>query len=392
MNEKRTWNRKDGSNMKNRALVMLLALALVLSSAGCANEPAEGESSSSTITQEEYDALKEQNEKLQAELDELKGETDEETESDTESGSSSEAENTSTPDGSSSTSSTSSQSSTPATSGSSQSSAQQSSSQSSAPASTSSQSSAQSQSGSSTPAPQKTTSSSGKGPLAKYTVRVSDSSTPATDVQGELYNGELAYVFYSSSGKVLGTVPDSVISQILWDNNLTQAEDDEQKSWFVENFNIYRGLDGGSYEGGSGSTSGGSSSSSGEIDIEEFREEVIRLTNIEREKAGLDPLVEDSTAMEYAQIRAEELAESYSHVRPNGDGTGSYSHYNFNENIAKGIGTPQDVIDSWMGSPNHKASMLGDYSDYGNCFGVGVYKANGTIYWVQEFIGWDSEG
>ena len=42
--------------------------------------------------------------------------------------------------------------------------------------------------------------------LAKYTVRVSDSSTPATKVQGELYNGELAYVFYSSSGKVLGTV------------------------------------------------------------------------------------------------------------------------------------------------------------------------------------------
>lgn len=370
--------------MKKRAFVMLLALAMVLSASGCANTTTEGEPSSSTITQEEYDALKEQNEKLQAELDELKGETDEETESDTESGSSSEAESTSTPDGSSS-SSTSSQSSTPATSGSSQSSAQQS----SAPASTSSQSSAQSQSGSSTPAPQKTTSSSGKGPLAKYTVRVSDSSTLATDVQGELYNGELAYVFYSSSGKVLGTVPDSVISQILWDNNLTQAEDDEQKSWFVENFNIYRGLDGGSYEGGSGSTSGGSSSSS-DIDIDEFREEVIRLTNIEREKAGLDPLVEDSTAMEYAQIRAEELAESYSHKRPNGDASGMYSHYTYGENIAKGLGTPQNVIDTWMNSSGHRAAMLADYSDYGNGFGVGVYKANGTIYWVQEFLIWDA--
>ena len=377
--------------MKKRAFVMLLALAMVLSASGCANTTTEGEPSSSTITQEEYDALKEQNEKLQAELDELKGETDEETESDTESGSSSEAESTSTPDGSSS-SSTSSQSSTPATSGSSQSSAQQSSSQSSAPASTSSQSSAQSQSGSSTPAPQKTTSSSGKGPLAKYTVRVSDSSTPATDVQGELYNGELAYVFYSSSGKVLGTVPDSVISQILWDNNLTQAEDDEQKSWFVENFNIYRGLDGGSYEGGSGSASGGSSSSS-DIDIDEFREEVIRLTNIEREKAGLDPLIPHETAMEFAQIRAEELAEVYSHKRPNGDSSGMYSHYTFGENIAKGSTTPEAVVNGWMNSPGHRAAILDDVSNDGNTIGVGVFQAdNGTIYWVQEFVIWDSEG
>lgn len=207
-------------SLKNRAFAGMLALLMLLSMTGCAGTTSGEESSGSTVTQEEYDALKEQNEQLQAELDELKGETDEETESDTESGSSSEAENTSTPDGSSTNSSTSSQSSTPATSGSSQS---------SAPASTSSQSSSQQQSTTSTPAPQKTTSSSGKGPLAKYTVNVTDSKTPATDVRGKLYNGVLAYVFYSSSGNVVGTIPDSEISQILWDNNLTQAEDDEQK-------------------------------------------------------------------------------------------------------------------------------------------------------------------
>ncbi len=366
-------------SLKNRAFAGVLALLMLLSMTGCAGTTSGEESSGSTITQEEYDALKEQNEKLQAELDELKGETDEETESDTESGSSSEAESTSTPDGSSS-SSASSQSSTPATSGSSQS---------SAPASTSSQSSSQQQSTTSTPAPQKTTSSSGKGPLAKYTVNVTDSKTPATDVRGKLYNGVLAYVFYSSSGNVVGTIPDSEISQILWDNNLTQAEDDEQKSWFVENFNIYRGLDGGSYEGGSGSTSGGSSSSS-DIDIDEFREEVIRLTNIEREKAGLDPLVEDSTAMEYAQIRAEELAELYSHDRPNGITGGMYSHYSFGENIAKGSKTPEAVVNGWMNSRGHKETIMADYSTYGNKFGVGVYEENGVIYWVQEFIMWDA--
>lgn len=375
--------------MKKRAFVMLLALAMVLSASGCANTTTEGEPSSSTITQEEYDALKEQNEKLQAELDELKGETDEETESDTESGSSSETESTSTPDGSSS-SSTSSQSSTPATSGSSQSSAQQSSSQSSAPASTSSQSSAQSQSGSSTPAPQKTTSSSGKGPLAKYTVNVSDSSTSAVKVVGETLNGKSAYYFYSSSGKLLGNIPIEYLTTIIRENGLSDYEADEQKAWFVENFNIYRGLDGGSYEGGSGSTSGGSSSSS-DIDIDEFREEVIRLTNIERENAGLEPYEVHDVAMEYAQIRAEELAESYSHKRPNGDASGMYSHYTFGENIAKGSTTPEAVVNGWMNSPGHRATIMSENGDYGFYIGVGVYQdENGTIYWTQEFIDWDA--
>lgn len=376
-------------SLKNRAFAGVLALLMLLSMTGCAGTTSGEESSGSTITQEEYDALKEQNEKLQAELDELKGETDEETESDTESGSSSEAESTSTPDGSSS-SSTSSQSSTPATSGSSQSSAQQSSSQSSAPASTSSQSSAQSQSGSSTPAPQKTTSSSGKGPLAKYTVNVSDSSTSAVKVVGETLNGKSAYYFYSSSGKLLGNIPIEYLTTIIRENGLSDYEADEQKAWFVENFNIYRGLDGGSYEGGSGSTSGGSSSSS-DIDIDEFREEVIRLTNIEREKAGLDPLVEDSTAMEYAQIRAEELTVSFSHTRPNGESK-IVDGMSFLENAARGQTTPEDVVDSWMNSEGHRAALLRDYSDYGNRMGTGCYVENGTIYWTQEFVLWDSEG
>ena len=328
-------------SLKNRAFAGVMALLMLLSMTGCAGTTSGEESSGSTVTQEEYDALKEQNEQLQAELDELKGETDGEAEDGTESDASGEREDAS---GSSASGST------PADNASS-----------SAPAQTSSAAPVQQT------APAQTSTASGKGPLAKYTVRVSDSSTPATKVQGELYNGELAYVFYSSSGKVLGTVPDSEIVQILWDNNLTQAEDDEQKAWFVENFNIYRGLDGGSYESGSGSTGGSSSSS--DIDIEEFREEVIRLTNIERENAGLDPLVVDSTAMDYAQIRAEEIADKFSHIRPN-NMSSSMDGLEFIENIASGPKTAQDVVNGWMNSSGHKATMLSDYSNYGNRIGV----------------------
>ena len=352
-------------SLKNRAFAGMLALLMLLSMTGCAGTTSGEESSGSTITQEEYDALKEQNEQLQAELDELKGETDGEAEDGTEPDASGEGEDTS---GSSASGSA------PADNASI-----------SAPAQTSSAAPVQQT------APAQTSTASGKGPLAKYTVNVYDSATPAVKVTGKLYNGIAAYVFTSADGTVVGTIPDSELSQILWDNNLTQAEDDEQKAWFVENFNIYRGLDGGSYDSGSGSTSGGSSSSS-DIDIDEFRDEVIRLTNIEREKAGLDPLAEDSTAMEYAQIRAEEISESFSHVRPNGQSS-DYDGLYFMENIASGSKTPQAVVNGWMNSSGHRATLLSDYSEVGNMIGVGCYQAeNGTIYWTQEFVGWDSEG
>ena len=348
-------------SLKNRAFAGMLALLMLLSMTGCAGTTSGEESSGSTVTQEEYDALKEQNEQLQAELDELKGETDGEAEDSTESDTSGEGEDAS---GSSASGS-----------------APTDNASSSVPAQTSSAAPVQQT------APAQTSTASGKGPLAKYTVNVYDSATPAVKVTGKLYNGIAAYVFTSADGTVVGTIPDSELSQILWDNNLTQAEDDEQKAWFVENFNIYRGLDDGSYESGSGSTGGSSSSS--DIDIEEFREEVIRLTNIERENAGLDPLVKDSTAMEYAQIRAEELSVSYSHKRPNNEAK-SMDGLEFIENIAYGQKTPEEVVNDWMNSSGHKATMLSDYSDYGSRIGVGCYKSGGTIYWTQEFVLWDA--
>lgn len=352
-------------SLKNRAFAGVLALLMLLSMTGCAGTTSGEESSGSTVTQEEYDALKEQNEQLQAELDELKGETDREAEDGTESNASGEGEDTS---GSSASGS-----------------APTDNASSSAPAQTSSAAPVQQT------APAQTSTASGKGPLAKYTVNVYDSATPAVKVTGKLYNGIAAYVFTSADGTVVGTIPDSELGTIIWENGLSYAEADEQKAWFVENFNIYRGLDGGSYESGSGSTSGGSSSSS-DIDIDEFREEVIRLTNIEREKAGLDPLAEDSTAMEYAQIRAEEISESFSHVRPNGQSS-DYDGLYFMENIASGSKTPQAVVNGWMNSSGHRATLLSDYSEVGNMIGVGCYQAeNGTIYWTQEFVAWDSEG
>lgn len=349
-------------SLKNRAFAGVLALLMLLSMTGCAGTTSGEESSGSTVTQEEYDALKEQNEQLQAELDELKGETDGEAEDGTESDASGEGENVS---GSSASGST------PADNTSS-----------SAPAQTSSAAPVQQT------APAQTSTASGKGPLAKYTVNVYDSATPAVKVTGKLYNGIAAYVFTSADGTVVGTIPDSELGTIIWENGLSYAEADEQKAWFVENFNIYRGLDSGSSSGSS--SSGSSSSSSSSYDEDGYREEVFRLINEERVANGVPEFTLDETAMEFAQLRAEEIADKFSHERPDGDSSGMYSHYTFGENIAKGYRTPADAVDGWMNSTGHRNTMLGNYADYGNYAGVGVYRKNGVIYWTLEIIAWDA--
>lgn len=349
-------------SLKNRAFAGVLALLMLLSMTGCAGTTSGEESSGSTVTQEEYDALKEQNEQLQAELDELKGETDGEAEDGTEPDASGEGEDTS---GSSASGST------PADNTSS-----------SAPAQTSSAAPVQQT------APAQTSTASGKGPLAKYTVNVTDSSTPAVKVTGTTLNGKSAYYFYSADGKLLGDIPTQYLGTIINENGLSYAEADEQKAWFVENFNIYRGLDSGSSSGSS--SSGSSSSSSSSYDEDGYREEVFRLINEEHVANGVPEFTLDETAMEFAQLRAEEIADKFSHERPDGDSSGMYSHYTFGENIAKGYRTPADAVDGWMNSTGHRNTMLGNYADYGNYAGVGVYRKNGVIYWTLEIIAWDA--
>lgn len=102
-------------------------------------------------------------------------------------------------------------------------------------------------------------------------------------------------------------------------------------------------------------------------------------------------MVAHSTAMEFAQIRAEEISESFSHKRPDGT-VGEYSHYQFMENIAMRQSSPEEVVDAWLNSSGHRAAIMADYSDQGNYMGVGVYEKNGVLHWVLEFIAWDSEG
>ncbi len=89
----------------------------------------------------------------------------------------------------------------------------------------------------------------------------------------------------------------------------------------------------------------------------------------------------DSAMMELAAMRAVELAEKYSHERPNGSRMSiEYSYAEINNRRAN---TAAVAVSSWIGSADHKAIMLADKYSFA---GIGCYMADdGTVYWCMLF-------
>ena len=81
-----------------------------------------------------------------------------------------------------------------------------------------------------------------------------------------------------------------------------------------------------------------------------FANEVVRLVNEERAKAGLPALTVDRGAASAAQVRAKEIERSFSHTRPDGSSFNSAlteAGVNFRgagENIAYGQNSPEKVM------------------------------------------------
>ncbi|TJX15639.1 hypothetical protein E9840_02375 [Tissierella creatinini] len=118
--------------------------------------------------------------------------------------------------------------------------------------------------------------------------------------------------------------------------------------------------------------------------------EVVRLVNIERQKAGLAPLKASSQLSDVARMKSKDMAENnyFSHTSPI---YGSpfdmmkqfgISYRTAGENIAKGYLSPSSVMNGWMNSSGHRANILN--ASFGT-IGVGAYQVGGTIYWTQMF-------
>lgn len=124
--------------------------------------------------------------------------------------------------------------------------------------------------------------------------------------------------------------------------------------------------------------------------ISEYEREVVRLVNLEREKAGLAPLELDAGLSRVARMKSQDMHDRgyFDHNSPT-YGTpfqlmkSQGIRYNVaGENIAMGYRTPEAVVNAWMNSPGHRANILKEsYTK----IGVG-YVADGS-YWTQHFIG-----
>lgn len=131
---------------------------------------------------------------------------------------------------------------------------------------------------------------------------------------------------------------------------------------------------------------------SGSTDITSLENEVVRLVNVERVKAGLPELVQNSEVGRVARIKSEDFVKNnyFSHTSPTyGSPFDMLKSFGITftaagENIASGQKTAADVMNSWMNSSGHRANILN--STY-NKIGVGVAKdSNGSLYWTQIFI------
>ena len=136
----------------------------------------------------------------------------------------------------------------------------------------------------------------------------------------------------------------------------------------------------------------GTSQSDVSQEVQRLRQEVLDLVNAERISRGLSALELDDAMCKAAQLRAEEITESFSHTRPNGtkcftalNEAGIY-YNSCGENIAEGYSTAADVMAGWMNSDGHRANILGrSFKKIG--IGVAITSSGYKYYWTQMFIG-----
>jgi len=124
-------------------------------------------------------------------------------------------------------------------------------------------------------------------------------------------------------------------------------------------------------------------------DVNAFEQEVVKLTNAERTKAGLSPLQTDDKLMAAAREKSQDMQNNnyFSHTSPT---FGSpfdrmkalgIAYKSAGENIAQGQRSPQEVVQAWMDSPGHRANILNGKFTH---IGVGYVKSGN--YWTQQFI------
>ena len=242
-------------------------------------------------------------------------------------------------------------------------------------------------------------------PATLKNVTVNDWDTPATFAAGTSWPITTWY-FYSQNGKVLGSVPNSTVTEIAKAN---PSGNIEWEFWLAEAFNEYRENGGGketvpqtvpapvkaekekaavvpanpaqTEQKIQAAPTPASQKPKVEFDAELYAQQAFDLINEAREEHGLHSVEMDDYTMELAEMRVQELEESYSHVRP--DGSRMSRTYHTGEIINRRANTPEVAVESWLDSPGHRDMIL---SERDNSAGIACWKGtDGVTYWCMLF-------
>jgi uncharacterized protein YkwD len=121
---------------------------------------------------------------------------------------------------------------------------------------------------------------------------------------------------------------------------------------------------------------------------------LLEYTNLERQKAGLSPLVVNTKLTEAAQKKATNMIQNdyWAHFGPHGESPwdfikqSGYQYEYAGENLAKNFLFSQNVVDAWMNSPTHRENLLRkDYSEVGFAVINGMLGGEETTLVVQMF-------
>lgn len=119
-------------------------------------------------------------------------------------------------------------------------------------------------------------------------------------------------------------------------------------------------------------------------------QEVTKLVNQERAKAGLAPLKLDWELSRVAKFKSQDMHDRnyFSHTSPtygspfNMMKDFGIKYRSAGENIAKGQRSAKEVVNAWMNSSGHRANILNK-----NFTHIGIGYVKDGNYWTQMFIG-----
>ncbi|MDO4356576.1 MAG: Ig-like domain-containing protein, partial [Clostridia bacterium] len=123
------------------------------------------------------------------------------------------------------------------------------------------------------------------------------------------------------------------------------------------------------------------SSSDSVVSHSSLADQVFQQVNTYRAQNGMGALKRSSALDKAAAIRAREIAEVFSHTRPDGSVWYSVSDLAYGENIARNYQTASGVMNGWINSAGHRANILDSY----NTIGIAAVQVNGVMCWVQLF-------